>query len=93
MIVKIENKKKNGFIYYEAEEIDYECLKVKQVIEDVHDFEGVHWYITKEEEKKPELLACVFWLYNNERSNMRKIITTRTTYIMNNNGKTIERVL
>ena len=91
MIIKIENKEKNGYSYYEAEEIEYQHLTMKKAID--LNFDHVIWLINDDEKNKAELPVIHIWLYKDEASTIRLIHTTRETYIMNNNGKTIDRLL
>ena len=91
MIVKIENKDKNGYSYYEAEEIEYSCLKQEEIIS--QKFDNIDWLVDSEQREESKLLCVLIWVWNNYRSDIRLIATSRMTYIMNNNGKTIDRLL
>jgi hypothetical protein len=92
MIVKIENDKKDGYYYYEAEEVEYRRMTLKDAFNlgyDVYDFQ-----VRDEDKSNPEMIATIIiWLFNNERSDMRLIYSAKETYLMNNNGKTIDRLL
>lgn len=89
MIVKIENSNKNGYSYYEGEEVYYECKRMNEI--SMNDYDVVDWEV--DDCENPEgTTGIIIWVYSNERSNVRLIITNRVTYIMNLNGKTIERL-
>jgi hypothetical protein len=90
MILKIENDNNNGYCYHEADEIEFYSIKIKD-FKEKSDAEGVTFYL-KEQQKEEDNALC-FTLYRNERSSFRMLISTRTTYLMNNEGKTIDRLL
>lgn len=95
MIVKIE-KKDNlnnciGYFYYECEEIEYWSTNMKEAKES---FEGeeYNWLIGFDHENRTKLYVTVLLLLSNNRNNIKRVITTRTCYILNNNGKTIDKL-
>lgn len=95
MIVKIEKKDKLnnciGYYYYEADEIEYWSTNMKEA--QSYNYTEVDWLIGENHEKREELFTTMLFLYDDNKRNLRKIITTRNCYILNNNGKTIDKLL
>jgi hypothetical protein len=91
MIIKIMNENKDGYSYYEADEITYRLMNMKDAKNLKYD--NVEWLINDQDKEKNELKVIVMWLYKDECSTIRLLYIVRESYIMNNNGKTIDRLL
>ena len=95
MIVKIEKKDNlnncHGYYYFECEEIEYWATDMKDAKS--YNFDGCMWIVGRDHENRDQLHTKIIFLFNSNRSQMTKVITTRDVYIMNNNGKTIDMLL
>jgi hypothetical protein len=91
MILKIENDKKEGYYYYEADEINYYSISMKDA-KDAFKNSPADWLVHEGDEKIEDLTVNIFTVLYKDRMNTRNVITTRTVYLLNGNGKTIDRI-
>ena len=93
MIIKIENKNCNGYSYYSGFNIEYEVLTMKEV--KALKYDKAFWAINEGNTENDKLLTAIFYIYPipHDIDECRIVITTRLTYILNDQGKTIDRIL
>ena len=91
MIVKIENKTNNGFNYYEGSEVQFCLIELYTAIENYKNFDTDDLFL-QEEIKDKDLLASVIHVYKKNCNEFTMIISTGTIYIINNEGKTIDKI-
>ena len=91
MIIKIENDNNDGYYYYEAEEVEYRRMTLKDAL--ALGYDNYDLYIDECKKNNLGIKVIAVWIYNNDRSVIRAIYSAKETYLMNQNGKTIDRLL
>lgn len=95
MIVKIKNEK-NCWSYFEGDNIIQHRITYEEIKDDYMDSQTLHFlsneidYSIKDNlEKIPIIRLCI----QNENKVIGRIITNRVMYLLNDNGKTIDKLI
>lgn len=95
MIVKIEklndSNECNGYVYFQCDGLEFEETNIKNALEKNKELGVVEWIIGRGHENRPDLYATILYLFFSGKI-IEKIITTNTIYILNENGKTIDKI-
>lgn len=86
MIVKIKNRKEDCWSYFEGDHIIQHVYGTKEVLK--HNTETYYLYDCDSEIKK-RVELCI----NKDKRVVSRILTNQPTYIMNDQGKTIDKLI
>jgi uncharacterized protein YrzB (UPF0473 family) len=94
MIVKIEKLDNNndiyGYYYYEANYLEYLVKNLGEVKKELETLTNYVFLLKDEEHEKNNLPVKILIVQDNKDNNYITVITARKTYILNENGKTID---
>lgn len=91
MILKIEREEQNGYHYFEMAHLDYYVSDMETVKN--YDSPSIMWLCNENNFKNDKLLLKVITVRHYDKpTDERLIITPMTCYVLNDGGKTIERL-